>query len=571
MIGRAGRPQFDNSAVAILFVQDIKKEYYKKFLYEPFPVESHMLEVFPYHLNAEIAAGTVQYETMEYLSSTYLYHRIIKNPSFYGVDLSEIDSEAEGNCSELAINTLVVKFLSDFIDKCVKKLEDDYCVLCVQEDSENLKNLDIFVPDSKSYQKLISTPLGKISSFYYLSTSTIRMFQDALGTRFNDFNQQQLPYLNQSAILDLLTQASEYMTLPVRHNEEFLNEELSKRCPFKFSRRSMESPHTKANLLIQAHCSRLRLPIVDYYTDLKTVLDQAIRIMQAMIDISALNGSLPTTLNIICLQQCILQGSWQHNQLITLTETENNSSQSYDNDLNNASQYFDDLQNLNNPMELNQISNELSSVAHLVYIIHSSVNSLTPIHALRNLFSPYQIDDRIIDRIYKSLLQLPFIELEEIFLTEADSDKDQVKISISKEEIFKPSNVISWLNLKQNTNYLIHCRFLRKKHNCQLRTRIRSQKAFCPRFPKPKSESWFLVLGVKEKSELITMSRVPIIQSSHSTNLALQFCTPTNSVQNNDQRILYSIYLLSDCYIGLDQQYYLPVNIQSITERVNLN
>lgn len=40
MIGRAGRPQFDDSAVAVIYVQDIKKNFYKRFLYEPFPVES---------------------------------------------------------------------------------------------------------------------------------------------------------------------------------------------------------------------------------------------------------------------------------------------------------------------------------------------------------------------------------------------------------------------------------------------------------------------------------------------------------------------------------------------------
>jgi replicative superfamily II helicase len=40
MIGRAGRPQFDDSGVAMVYVQDIKKNFYKKFLYEPFPVES---------------------------------------------------------------------------------------------------------------------------------------------------------------------------------------------------------------------------------------------------------------------------------------------------------------------------------------------------------------------------------------------------------------------------------------------------------------------------------------------------------------------------------------------------
>lgn len=32
MMGRAGRPQFDNSAVACVFVHEPKKDFYKKFL-----------------------------------------------------------------------------------------------------------------------------------------------------------------------------------------------------------------------------------------------------------------------------------------------------------------------------------------------------------------------------------------------------------------------------------------------------------------------------------------------------------------------------------------------------------
>lgn len=43
---------------------------------------------------------------------------------------------------------------------------------------------------------------------------------------------------------------------------------------------NMDSPHVKANLLLQAHFSRLPLPCADYLTDLKSVLDQAIRILQ---------------------------------------------------------------------------------------------------------------------------------------------------------------------------------------------------------------------------------------------------------------------------------------------------
>lgn len=42
MIGRSGRPQFDTSGIAHVLVQDSKKSYYKKFLHEPFPVESSL-------------------------------------------------------------------------------------------------------------------------------------------------------------------------------------------------------------------------------------------------------------------------------------------------------------------------------------------------------------------------------------------------------------------------------------------------------------------------------------------------------------------------------------------------
>ena len=44
MMGRAGRPQFDTSGVAVIMVHDVKKSFYKKFLYEPFPVESSLID-----------------------------------------------------------------------------------------------------------------------------------------------------------------------------------------------------------------------------------------------------------------------------------------------------------------------------------------------------------------------------------------------------------------------------------------------------------------------------------------------------------------------------------------------
>lgn len=42
-----------------MLVHDVKKNFYKKFLYEPFPVESSILNVLPDHINAEIVAGKI--------------------------------------------------------------------------------------------------------------------------------------------------------------------------------------------------------------------------------------------------------------------------------------------------------------------------------------------------------------------------------------------------------------------------------------------------------------------------------------------------------------------------------
>ena len=42
----------------------------------------------------------------------------------------------------------------------------------------------------------------------------------------------------------------------------------------------MDSPHVKAHLLLQSHFNRNELPCTDYHTDTKSVLDQAIRILQ---------------------------------------------------------------------------------------------------------------------------------------------------------------------------------------------------------------------------------------------------------------------------------------------------
>lgn len=57
----------------------------------------------------------------------------------------------------------------------------------------------------------------------------------------------------------------------------------------------------------QAHFDRCPLPISDYVTDTRSVLDQAVRVMNAMLDIAAGFGLLETTLGLLRLHQMVVQ------------------------------------------------------------------------------------------------------------------------------------------------------------------------------------------------------------------------------------------------------------------------
>ncbi|XP_065878645.1 DExH-box ATP-dependent RNA helicase DExH14 isoform X2 [Euphorbia lathyris] len=268
MMGRAGRPQYDQHGKAVILVHEPKKSFYKKFLYEPFPVESSLKEQLHEHINAEIVTGTISHkeDAMHYLTWTYLFRRLMVNPAYYGLDNAEPE--------------LLNSYLSRLVQNTFEDLEDSGCVKINEDNVE-------------------STMLGMIASQYYLSYMTVSMFGSNIG-----------PDTSLEVFLHILAGASEYNELPVRHNEENYNEALSSRVRYMVDKNRLDDPHVKANLLFQAHFSQLELPISDYVTDLKSVLDQSIRIMQAMIDICANSGWLLSTITCMRLLQMVMQGLW---------------------------------------------------------------------------------------------------------------------------------------------------------------------------------------------------------------------------------------------------------------------
>jgi len=268
MMGRAGRPQFDNEGVAVVLVHDEKKNFYKKFLYDPFPVESSLLGVLAEHINAEIVAGTVQSKqaALDYLTWTYFFRRLLRNPSYYQLEGVEPEN--------------VNAFMSNLVERVVYDLSAAACL--VERDG-----------------CLVPTFLGRISSYYYLSYRTMKHFLEDLQ-----------PGMSTKEVLLAIADSYEFDQQPVRHNEDKYNEQMAETSRFRPPSASWDSPYTKTFLLLQAHFTRQSLPNSDYLTDTKSALDNATRVMQAMVDYTAERGWLSTTLVVQQLMQSVIQARW---------------------------------------------------------------------------------------------------------------------------------------------------------------------------------------------------------------------------------------------------------------------
>ena len=152
----------------------------------------------------------------------------------------------------------------------------------------------------------------EISSYYYISHKTLRFVLNNISA---DAGFKECLYW--------LSMAVEYDELPVRHNEEFLNVEISKDVKFPAEETFEKSlplwdPHIKVFLLLQAYFSCIELPVADYYQDTLTVLDQTLRLTQAYIDTAAQFGYLGVVKSLIQLLWSLKQGCMPGDDFVTV-------------------------------------------------------------------------------------------------------------------------------------------------------------------------------------------------------------------------------------------------------------
>ncbi|TFK32698.1 Sec63 Brl domain-containing protein [Crucibulum laeve] len=269
MMGKACRPTEDERSRCVLMCQQTRKDFYKKFLAEGLPIESHL----PTHLLhdyflAEIAVKTIEnkQDAMDILTWTYFYRRMTQNPNYYNLH-NVSHQHLSDHLSELVENTL-----SDLVNsKCIA-IEDEMDVTALN--------------------------LGMIAAYYNISYVTVEVYTLSLKER-----------TKLKGLLEVVSSSAEFETIPIRRHEDALLRRIYDRVPVKLDRVDFEAPHFKTFLLLQAHFSRIQLP-PDLAADQVLVLEKVLNLLSACVDVMSSNAWL-NALSAMDLSQMCVQAMWE--------------------------------------------------------------------------------------------------------------------------------------------------------------------------------------------------------------------------------------------------------------------
>jgi len=423
------------------------------------------------HINAEIASGMVtsKDKLMEYMTWTYFFRRLLENPSYY--NLKEVEPIA------------VKQFLSDLVDAVVNTLVESNCVAISEDDQPRI-----------TYE---ITFYGQIASFYYLSYKTMIHFQEKIKS--------------DSTIMELLQAlcgSEEYALFPVRHNEDKINKEIAQEMSFDVKGEPYDSSHIKVALLIETHLMNFEFPNQEYLVDFKSAMDQALRVIQGMIDIAANNSWLSCTLKIIHIMQMLIQGQYIHiSALLTVPH---------------ITEYC--LENL-----AAECKRHLNMEKHDLSLLSLKIASLQKRSSLeRVILSLY--DAKFAKEIMGYISNLPLLDLD-------------IMIPQTGAAFTKDSQETLSLNANEEYDLLL----IIKRHGSS------NLDVHAPRFPKKKEEGWFVCIGDIEHDYLIQIKRISVHKQS-TCSVAITAPSPGNYT--------FTVFIMSDSYLGLDQQYDIPIRCQ---------
>ncbi|KAH3714509.1 activating signal cointegrator 1 complex subunit 3 [Pelomyxa schiedti] len=263
IFGRAGRPQFDKSGEGIIITSHENLDHYLALLSHQLPIESQFTKRLADHLNAEIVLGTVTNvrEAVTWLSYTYMYIRMLKNPLVYGISYEE-------------------KMLDPNLEKARRELID-----------KAARSLDIsqMIRFNEMSGTLAATSLGRVASHYYIQNESMSIF----GT---DMQQN----VQEADIVGIICQSSEFQNIKVREEEMTELDMLRARCTVPF-RQGMDQQATKINILFQSFISKVPLDSFTLISDCAYIAQNASRILRGLFEMVHKRGWSTTALKLLTL------------------------------------------------------------------------------------------------------------------------------------------------------------------------------------------------------------------------------------------------------------------------------
>nr|5M59_A Chain A, Pre-mRNA splicing helicase-like protein [Thermochaetoides thermophila]5M59_C Chain C, Pre-mRNA splicing helicase-like protein [Thermochaetoides thermophila]5M59_E Chain E, Pre-mRNA splicing helicase-like protein [Thermochaetoides thermophila]5M59_G Chain G, Pre-mRNA splicing helicase-like protein [Thermochaetoides thermophila] len=268
MFGKALQPSKDGRSRGVLMLPAVKREYYKKFLNEALPVESHLHNFLPDAFVTEISTKMIESgeDAINWATFTYFYRRLLANPSYYGLQ----DPTHDG----------LSQYLSDLVETTLKQLSDAR-IIEMDEDEGTVAPLNA----------------AMIAAYYNISYMTMEMFLLSLSHKSK-----------LRTILEIVTAATEFESIQTRRHEEGILKRIYDHVPVKMNNPVWDSAHFKAFVLVQAHFSRMNLPI-DLAKDQEVILQKILSLLSAIVDILSSEGHL-NALNAMEMSQMVVQAMW---------------------------------------------------------------------------------------------------------------------------------------------------------------------------------------------------------------------------------------------------------------------
>ncbi|KAK5118838.1 hypothetical protein LTR62_000047 [Meristemomyces frigidus] len=279
MLGRAGRPQFDDSAVAVIMTNSQRVQHYEKMVTGEEILESCLHRNLIDHLNAEIGLGTIDNASSakRWLSGTFLYVRLKENPEHY-----KLPGDAPG------------RYLDDRLE-----------TIC-RNGIAALEEHDLV----QATPKLHCTEFGDAMARYYLQFGTMKVIL-ALP-----------PKAKISEILSVVAQADEFKEVRFRSGEKSVYKDLNKNSSIKFPIPvNIDQPAHKVSLIIQAVLGAIELPSDDYkvkneYNMAKTVVFQhGTRLVRCIIDCQLYLDDAVSVRNALMLARSLAAQVWDDSPL----------------------------------------------------------------------------------------------------------------------------------------------------------------------------------------------------------------------------------------------------------------